>query len=544
MRTTGRGRSRSGRVGVVRSLLAALCVSVVALAGGVASYRSRRPEPDSLPSLLPRIDSLLSDPVLDADASALIDEADALSRKLVVGVESSLSLLKRRRVLASRKGGEYADRYLESALAATDRLPHADAILAAVVDAALRLPPKDSSSRAALAAFAPRLDPKAFGALRWAAERRLGTASAPTALVPPAALLAAAAAYERTDPAAAAAFTADAVIAALLGGDVLGARTIVRDFMPKHDGLSPAILRFLAELEYDFGDTANAAALFSRLPGPEAAARRADAAYLAGQGGAARSAWLASLDGPAAAASLYNLAASAASPAEALSYARRLVAAAPDFEPGAVLYSRLSGDSSHLRSRAGLAELELIRLESPLLGAARTRARLWLLLNARPNLEAAAEWAAWRLASDGDFAEAALVAEHFRKSTGGVALSAAWAAQFLALEAALSGRLEEAEKAFERAASAGGDWRVAANSALPAEARRNGREALRRYEIAASLGPDSPDAAEIQLRIARLLKSMGKPQEARRALEYALDLDPDNRTAKTDLKKLLQSPNR
>jgi tetratricopeptide (TPR) repeat protein len=124
------------------------------------------------------------------------------------------------------------------------------------------------------------------------------------------------------------------------------------------------------------------------------------------------------------------------------------------------------------------------------------------------------------------------------RSFGKEAGVAPWSFFYEGLEKAREGKLDDAEKAFESAAAESGDWRLAANIAALYEAERKAGEALRRYEVAASLCASNADAAEIQLRIARLQKVLGRDTDARRTLEYALSKDPGNRRVRMELKRL------
>lgn len=270
--------------------------------------------------------------------------------------------------------------------------------------------------------------------------------------------------------------------------------------------------------------------------------RRADAAYLSGELGEARESWRRAAESAASPLPLYNLASGSASEAEALSYARRLRAAFPDFSPGIVLYSRLVGEEegsrilsgAYAKTRDARVGIELVRSQASRTGTAGTIARSWLLLNADPGSETAARWSAWYAASNGEFEEARRLVRSFRGANG----TPPWADFHAALAAAADGDLDGAEALFKNAAADGGDWRAAANIAALYEARRNPREALRRYELAVSLRPPKDAAAELQFRIAMLLKALGKESDARRTLEYALDLDPDNRKVRTELERL------
>jgi len=519
-----------------------VCVVLAALAAGGLVFLHLFPGVFAvdIPKTLPRIDALLSDPSRYADAALLLDKAEVSLRANGLGVESDLSLLKRRRVLARLKPGVYGAAYLKAALAASERFSNLEVTAVVVVDAALMSVESRPETATTLKNYAVRLSPDSFGALKTLCFTRLGELSAPSSRLSPASFLAAADAYVGHRPEVAAELTVNAAIAAFLSDDTLLGRTIIRDRLSRLDDLSPAVLRFLAEASYDFGDPLEAASLFSRIAGDENIIRRADALYLAGMTAEARGVWSSAAAGKNAGFALYNLASLSSTSEEALSFARRLYSASPDFAPGVVLYSRLSGEAEGRAILSSAAEktkdvcidLEAVRIDAPRVGIARTQARLWLLMNKEPAFEAAARWAAWYFATNGLSDESKRVAHAYREVVG----SAQWTDFHVALNAARAGKLEEAEKAFERAASSG-DWRPVANSAVVYEARRSPGEALKRYRIALSLQPDKSAAAEIHFRIARLLKSIGRELEARRSLEYSQSLDPGNRRVRIELKK-------
>ena len=542
MRTTVGGRTRNGRIGVVRILLFVLAFLAVAVAGVALFLRYSGDTYHSgidIRDFLRRVDSVLPERERAAEAWALADRASSFVARKGLGVESELAVLKRRRSIARSSPAEYAGLYFEAALTSAERFPHAGAISAVVVDAALPL--RETKALAALRSHSPRLDAVLFGALKALALARLGDTASPSSAVPLDAILAAADAYSAALPEAASLLAVDAVIVSLLSGNALEARAVAQGRLSDPDGLSPSALRFLAEFVYDFGDPNESAALFSRLPAGYSL-RRADAAHLAGDTRTAREAWFQAAAGPAARLALYNLASTSLDPAEAFSYARRLHSLSADFAPGVILYARLAGEHIGLQTLSTASELgsdvlidlELVRLGAPRVGLDRSLALLWLLMNEDPRSKPLARWAAWYAASNGRIGEALRFVQVHRNE----GLAAPWIDFYSGIEAALSGDLGEAEKAFERAAAESGDWRLAADTGVLYESLRNPREALRRYEIAASLGPAGADAAEIQLRIARLLVNLGRRADARRVLEYALDRDPGNRRARTELKRL------
>lgn len=542
MPKTDDGRRPARQLNVVRLVLTLCAVLAIAAAGGIFFLRIL---PLSfavdLPKTFSAIDAALSDPSRYAEASVLIGKAEKAVGTQEGGVESTISVLKRRRTLARLKSAEYGRAYLTSALAAAALFPSADITAAAVVDAALLIGDASADAVSALKSYALRLPSESFGALKTEAYLHLGELGSAGPALPPAAFLAAADAYLPRRPELAALLCADAAVSAFLSDDALLGRTILRDRLSDHDVLSPAVLRFLAEAAYDFGDKRESASLFSRIDDDASRIRRADASYLAGDAEEARLAWVGAAAGKNADIALYNLSSEARSAEEALEYARRLHSAFPLFAPGVVRLSRLSEAAearTMLASAMGKTQdpriaLESIRIDSPRLGTARTQPRLWLLMNANPSSELSARWAAWYLTVNGLHSEAARVVDSYRR----IDPSAVWTDYYLGLDAARAGRLDDAEKAFERVAAAGGDWRSAANSAAVSEALRKPAEALKRYRIALSLKPGKADASELHLRCARLLKSMGKDAEARQMLEYAYSIDPDNRRVRMELKK-------
>ena len=535
------GRVSSRSFGAVRVILIALSLAAIAVVAGLLFFRYLKPGfSGDASSLLVSADSALSDPSRTEAAASLLDKAAAAVAAKGGGVESELAVLKRRRTLARLQPAIYGIPYMKAAVAAAERLPNAEELAAVVVDAALAAGVKKPEILETLRKYASRLGVDRFGALKTAAYIRMDALAAPSSSIPASALLAAADVYAAKTPDIAADLAVDAAISALLSGDTLTARTVVRDRLSRPDDLSPAIVRFLAEFFYDFGDARESAALFSRLAGEDNTLRRADASYLAGDADSARSSWQSASSGKKASVALYNLASSAKNVDETRAYLNRLRASAPDFAPAIILYSRLAGEKERQAALSAAAsskdvrvELEAARIDAPRVGIARTEARLWLITNRDPKSETAARWAAWYMASNGAVDEANRAALSYRQASG----DASWVYFYTALAAARGGRVDEAEKAFEKAASVGGDWRLAANLAVLSEARQNPAEALKRYEIAVSLHPSRVESAELLLRTARIMKELGRETEARRSLEYALSLDPENRRVRSELRK-------
>jgi tetratricopeptide (TPR) repeat protein len=81
-------------------------------------------------------------------------------------------------------------------------------------------------------------------------------------------------------------------------------------------------------------------------------------------------------------------------------------------------------------------------------------------------------------------------------------------------------------------------WIYNANLGRLSEGRRSFSAALDYYESAAAQAADRGAASQVQLRIGRCLRALGRARESRRAVEYALELDPDNINARFELRLL------
>jgi tetratricopeptide (TPR) repeat protein len=358
---------------------------------------------------------------------------------------------------------------------------------------------------------------------------------------------------------------------------------------------SPEFIRFAAEYFYDFGNPLRAAELFSRLGtvnSPvngnfDALAREADALWLAAYPDSARNLWAISSSpspeneiNPRA---LYNLAVISENTGEAARLLERLVnlpapasladasfsdtkrsatgtsladtSAADSRSFGLIRYSRLlnaNQAAAALESRApflqhgfrgdsgnsvytegsvdALVDLELLRRRSENWETNRVVSETWLLLGRHPGDERLYQWAAWYF--------------DFQRKTGEMAQLQKNAARNLSespalrLHEALSlmrdGDLDAAEETLKKVTDTK-FWPVNANLGRILEARHSPAAAINCYETASAGVTNPKTASRIQARIAVCLKTLGQDRESRRALEYALELDPDNLNARLEL---------
>ncbi|MDR2258521.1 MAG: hypothetical protein LBE14_05170 [Treponema sp.] len=495
---------------------------------------------------------------------------DRLEQK-AQGVESLLSLLKRRRALA-RIHPPLISAYREAARKAAAAYPYSEPLAAVAAGALLPGAAISENTAAELRTYASVLSAPQFSPLRISLHILLGDFKSPqTAAALPWLDTALPSFRENVYPQAAEALRTDTAILKLLGGAVDEAAAEIQSGLyqtrspnPPENPPSPEFLRFAAEFFYDFGDPLRAAELFSRLGTDTDIIRQADALWLSGRPENARNIWtiLVSPGGETApvetlpavtARALYNLALTAADSREAAAWLEQLTAmpaaAGPDRKYGIIRYSRLLDT---LRGQAlleqglqdfpldPLLDLELLRRHAAPAGRGETwepgrvTGETWLLLGRHPEAEELYQWAAWYF----DYQRQRDETAKLLKTAARHHFDGPWFRLHEALGSLGDGNLDRAEKILLDIPPETAAWQVSANLGRILEARLSPAAALERYETAASLVQNREEAARIQLRIARCLKSLGRAQESRRVLEYALDLNPDNLNARLELRRL------
>jgi tetratricopeptide (TPR) repeat protein len=316
---------------------------------------------------------------------------------------------------------------------------------------------------------------------------------------------------------------------------------------------APETLRFAAEFFCDFGDPLRGAELFSRLPGEENLARQADALWLSGHGGAARNIWRVLAASPNTGASggrdrisrsLYNLASTAATPEEKVSFLERFFtegwrAAGSGLTYGIIGYTRLLDSPRAItlleeqdRAHEGLLDLELFRRKQDLWPVDRTIAELWLLLGRHPQDEGLYQWGAYYFDRQKQYGETAFLIKTAQENH----LEGPWIKLSQGIALVREGRLDEGEALLRELS--GRIWQADANIARILEARRSHAAALEYYEAASARVTAAKDAARIQLSKARCLRALGRFGEIRRVLEYAGELDPENLNIRLELHRL------
>jgi tetratricopeptide (TPR) repeat protein len=510
-------------------------------------------------------------------------ELDKLERKAETA-EYWLSVLKRRRQLAG-VSSRCLEAYRESARRAAAAYPWSQSIAAVAAAALIRDAALTPAAQAELRELLPLLADSSYAPLRISLHVLAGDFKNPASLGADfekrrTALLDLSSAHlQDFSFSEIQAVAADLAMVKLLSGDIIGATAELQGIFSRTGDQPPSeeFLRFAAEYYYDFGGLLRSAELFSHISGDEALLRQADALWLAGLSENARLLW-SMTNSPR---SLYNLALTAPSRNEEASLLERLAAlpdtptaamtantagvsanaaeataAALSRQYGLIRYSRLLAAPQALailesaadkKSPAWpLVDLEMLKRRAEAQQTGRTVAETWLLLDRHPENEDLYHWAAWYFDYQRNYNETAMLLRNAaRHQFGGN-----WVSLFTAIGLMRDGDLDSAGEILtalvtdKSGQSAKAAWPAMANLGLIWEANRSFTRALEYYELAAAALPPqaglqtSVPASKIQSRIARCFNALGRPQEARRALEYALDLNPDNLNARLELDRM------
>jgi tetratricopeptide (TPR) repeat protein len=544
----------SVRLAVVFGVLFSLIICAALVFLGLRPDRNYFGSPsgasgDQFHRLLREYDSIYHPPP-DAEQldtlSALLDRMERSAR----GVESWLSLLKRRRVLAGASPRMLL-RYQDSARRAAAAFPWSEPLAAVAAAALLQETPLTAENAGTLRTYAALINEASLCPLALGITILVGDFDSPAlALGRGEALLSAGLPLIRSTLARGERLIADLVILRLLKGDYRGAEAQIL-------GISrpeiPELRNFLGEYYYDFGNPLQAAAIFNRAADEKSLFRSADALWLGGRPENARNIWLTlsgGVDRPETQfRSMYNLAATASSPEERntwlnLIHARgsSVVAGEPSYQYGLTAYTRTlpPGEALALLDKPGggpeleaLRDLEILRRQT--WTADRTVAETWMLLGRYPQDPRLYQWAAWYFAYQRRYEEAAVLV----KTAGYRNIRGPWLDLAAALCCMEAGRLDQAEELLQALGQEDRPiWQADANLGLILEGRRSPFPALERYETAAARVEDKQAASHLQLRIAGCLRSLGRTEDSRRALRYSLDLNPDNLAARLELRRL------
>jgi tetratricopeptide (TPR) repeat protein len=514
---------------------------------------------------------------------------DTLEKK-ALDTENVLSVLKRRRFQAFRAPRD-REQYLSSYINATGRarksFPHSSQIGALAGEALVLSGPLSTQTAAELRELALLISVNyqdlslVFSVYSGSMADPAMAMSLPKELFP---LLCSLAQGEEREK-----YLVNLCIRTLLEDNAQEATAMANSLFETIPLLEQTIL-FGAEFFYDHGNYLRAAELFSVFSDDQTMGRQGDALWLAGFIDSARGLWQTLLsrnrtveevfgqDNASAvkARASYNLAATAPTVNDAERWLEELFSYGSEYEPGQVFgvirYSRLVPLDKAIvildqtdNAKEGLFDLELVRRRSANWTVDRTVAETWLLLNRHPADGRLYEWAVWYFDFQRRYEETALAL----RNTGINRVEGPWSALHRAYAMLRQGQLTEAEQTLRsivrspESARAPGRfqqplWQARADLGLVLEKLRNYEEALQCYEIATGqlaglfnygegrsatkITPEQQDAAKVQVYIARVFRTVGKTEESLRALDYALDLDPENMEAKLEKRRFEAAP--
>ncbi|MDR0628154.1 MAG: tetratricopeptide repeat protein [Treponema sp.] len=491
---------------------------------------------------------------------------DALGKKSF-GLESSLSLLKRRRFLAY-KDPRFLEPYRKAVHQVLKAFPFSEPIAALAAEELLfQDAPITEAIATRLTDYASRIAETELKPVALSLYILAGTFQDPfkVAAIPQIVSLFSVPlpvlpgertrAYEELQVALA----KDESLIRILQGDIPGATVQIQELLQGANppDLTVELVRYAGEFFYDYGNPLRAAELFSLFSDETSLSRQADALWLAGHRSGAQNLWtvLISPNHPGKEipdvspdikiASLYNLAATAQTSEEERGYVERLLAESPDSHAfrvyGVLRYTRLLDTSQSIRILEGeqgqnqpLIELELLRRRRPGLSLDQAVAETWLLLNRYPTDERLYRWGAYFFDYQRRYTETALLIKNARSYQ----VEGSWIPIHDSLHLLMEGRLEEAEERLTAILSEDPIWQVPANKGLILEARRAPAAALEYYQRAASLITETEAAARVQFRIGHCLRILGRDRESRQAFERTLELNPHYLNARLELRRL------
>ena len=520
----------------------------------------------------------------DAPKRALEGENPELTEKWLSrlqkqarGVEEALSVLKRRRELALTDR-RFIGAYAKAAREAAEFFAYSAPIAAVAADAVLMDNAVLTDSAAdLLRKYSPRFSQNRFDRLALSVHVLAGELDNPaSAAAVPAFGNLVSLDFSGFPEQIRSGLLVDDFLLRAAGGDISGASVRMNALLA---GANRELVRMGAEFFYDHNNPQKAAELFLSLaqagnfagvenrgnaPEESDAAMAAGALLLAGEIPGARNIWLAlSRAGGSATGirsrSLYNMAASSAGSGEELSWLEKIFSLSngenfigENFAGGIgifsiIRYTRLLESSRSIAiletesiRQKPLLDLELLRRKLDTWPPTRSTAEVWMLLGRNSENEELFEWAAWYFDHQKLYDETGRLLKEAARN----GMTGSWMDFHRSLALLEEGKTAEAEKILLALYSGQNppDWRIPANLGRIQEGRRAVSAALKQYEEAAALAAnqkpmEKADAARLQMRLSRCLEALGRTRESRRALEAALELDPENLDIRRELRR-------
>jgi tetratricopeptide (TPR) repeat protein len=557
----------------------------------------------------------------DALRSLNLASFEELNRSLkdleegALGVESHLSVLKRRRELTAMDFENAPAAYLGAAERAAAAFPASELLQAVAAEAAVLSAQMAEASLYAANITGPDLLPLALAVAVLNGD--LASAEKAAALPRGGELLLAVSGEGQGNGKAGSGYfirrrkqyIINAAILRILGGDIRGAGSLIQPLLISREEASmpednpagftgeaqgkvpePAAPRiFAAEYYYDFGDPRRSAEIFARFGEDRYMSREADALVLAGEWEHAKSLWniLAAPNEEGyiitppeiLARCLYNLASVAPIPREESLWIQRLLSVNPNHIYGLIRYTRILPtdqalsilEGSELYKTEALIALEVLRRRRENWPVDKVIPETWLLVNRFRNAPPLYQWGAYYFDLQKAYGETSRLIRMAEQQ----GIDGPWLDFHRALVLIRQGNYGEAEDLLHRLdqsadgaqeagaqAASGGPpgaspfaspgiypdtlaWRIPANIGRLEEARLANARALEYYQAAAALAlksasPGEQDAniAQLQYRMARSLRALGRDREARKILEYGQTLDENNLAIRLELSRL------
>ena len=564
--------------GIILIFLAAAVLTTFYIIGRISSKNTR--QEDSFHRILREYDSAVS--VFygtEREYDFFNGELDRLEKK-AISVESWLSVLKRRNFL-SRSHSRSLSNYHKSINNALSAFPFSEHITAIAAAALVKNAALNEEKSNQLRLWLPLIADSSYNKLRLSLHVLLGDFKNPQR----ASFVMSDIVSDGTES-----ITVDLAILKILRKDYRTAADIQVMLEAENQNLffteraeeninkgtskklSDDALRFAAEYYYDFGDLLHSAEIFSLINNTNAMSRQADALYLGGYTDNAESIWniIANNIAPRQNSekqnetALYNLAVLALDKNEksqAQTFLEKLhgIEAETDASEqilksrqfGLILYSRLNELTRAMNilyntpnltpKKFPYIDLEINKRNSSVWNLGRQTAETWLLLDRHPENIDLYKWAAWHLFFQRRYDEIPILLDRLSM----LQYSSGWIQLYKSVYLMNEGNLQDAEQTLLSVPLNETDWTIYANLGRIYEEVRSLPRAHSQYELAASILikndtlQSRKTASAVRQRAAKCYIAQNQATEAIRVLLSAIDLDPDNISARHELDRLL-----